>query len=374
MSFVKATRKKAKARIAIEGPSGSGKTYTALLWAKTLGSKIALIDSERSSSCLYDNIVDFDVSLLETFSPADYVREIELAASAGYDVLVIDSLTHAWSGKGGALEMVDQAAKRSKSANSFAAWREVTPEHDRLVTAILNFPGHVICTLRVKSEYVLEKDEKGRTVPRRIGLAPIQRDGLEYEFTVVCEMDIDHNLVVTKSRFSGLSGQVFHNPSGDHIKPFHAWLSEGAEDPVGALQKDIALAESDTALNAYVAQATKLKPTLSKQQGQLLAEAITRAKERITQQVKAALEDLAGKTEEEPNFNPQFVRDDVKALADIFKTVRSKPEYSAALSDYKELWEASPWDSHNTNYLKQYMDGARETYLTNEERQKEKAA
>ena len=149
---------------------------------------------------------------LKSFSPTDYVNAINAAEQAGYDILIIDSLTHAWSGKNGALELVDKATARLKSGNSFAAWREVTPLHNQMVDAIMASKLHVIATLRSKTEYVMEEDSRGRKVPRKIGMAPIQRDGLEYEFDVVGDMDWENRLIVTKTRCPELAGAVINRP------------------------------------------------------------------------------------------------------------------------------------------------------------------
>jgi hypothetical protein len=235
MAFVKATKKQARARIGLIGPSGSGKTYTSLRVATELAGpdgRIAVIDSERGSASKYAGIFNFDVCELETFSPDAYVRAIHDAENAGYDVIVVDSLTHAWSGKEGALEQVDKAAARSKMGNSFAAWREVTPMHNNLVDALVGSKCHLIATMRSKTEYVLEKDERtGKTVPRKIGMAPIQRDGMEYEFDVFGDMDHDNTLVITKSRCPKLTKAVIKEPGEDFAKTLKAWLTDGAPMP-----------------------------------------------------------------------------------------------------------------------------------------------
>ena len=170
MQFTKATRQHARLRMALIGPSGSGKTYTALTIATGLGQRIAVVDTERGSASKYaGDLFNFDVLELEQFSPRQYVQAIQAAAQAGYEVLVVDSLSHAWIGKGGALEMVDHVTARMKSSNSFAAWREVTPEHNALVDAILHSPCHVIATMRAKTEYLVEKDERtGKSGPRKV--------------------------------------------------------------------------------------------------------------------------------------------------------------------------------------------------------------
>lgn len=235
--FSKATRKKSRARVALVGPSGSGKTYTALILARGLvGAEgtIAVIDTERASASKYaGEVAEFDALDLDHHSPKEYVDAIKDAAREGYDCLVIDSLSHAWSGRGGALEQVDQAAKRTQG-NSYVAWRDVTPQHNALVDAILTYPGHVIVTMRAKTEYVLEEGKNGKKTPRKVGMAPIQRDGMEYEFDVVADMDLDHNMIISKSRCSALADEVFARPTAAVADTLRAWLSDGADAPAPA--------------------------------------------------------------------------------------------------------------------------------------------
>ena len=228
--FVKATKKQAKARIAIDGPSGSGKTYTSLIAATALakGGKIAVIDTERGSASLYSEKFDFDVlELNPPFSPEIYHGAIKAAENAGYAVIVIDSLSHAWEGEGGALDMADDATKRQKTQNSYTAWREVTPIHRAMVDAILQSKCHVVVTMRSKMEYVQEKNSDGRTVINKVGMAPIQRSGMEYEFTIVGDMDLDNTIVISKSRYEPFSGRVQKKPGIEFFKPFVDWLNSG---------------------------------------------------------------------------------------------------------------------------------------------------
>lgn len=228
MGFQRATKRQAKLRMALIGPSGSGKTMSALKIATQLGGKVALTDTERGSASKYADKFEFDVLELENFHPQRYIEAIHEAEEAGYDVLIIDSLSHAWSGKDGALELVDKAAKRNQSGNSFGAWREVTPLHNALVDAILGAKLHVIVTMRSKMEYVQEKDDKGRTVVRKVGLQPVQRDGMEYEFDVIGDMTIDHDLIVGKTRCESLDGQTYRNAGKEVAVILKAWLTDGA--------------------------------------------------------------------------------------------------------------------------------------------------
>jgi len=229
--FVKASRRRARLHMALIGPAGSGKTYTALRVGCALGRRVALIDTERSSSCNYAELFDFDVCELESHHPQRYVEAIRAAEAAGYDVLIIDSLSHAWAGKDGALALVDAATRRSKSRNGFAAWREVTPLHNELVDAILSPKCHVITTIRAKMGYVQEKDDKGRTRIRKVGMKPLQRDGMEYEFDIVGDMDIDNYLVITKSRCPELKGAVIHQPGEPFAEVIKSWFDSDGGPP-----------------------------------------------------------------------------------------------------------------------------------------------
>jgi hypothetical protein len=227
-TFTPATQEQARLRLALDGPAGSGKTFTALRVAVALGRRVALVDTERGSASKYANLFSFDALNLSNFNPENYVGAIRAAEEAGYDVLVIDSLSHAWMGEGGALQMVDQAAKRSQSGNSFAAWRDVTPIHNKLVDAMLGCKCHLIVTMRSKTEWVVEKDERsGKSTPRKIGMAPIQRDGMEYEFDVVGDLDQAHNLIISKSRCPEVDSAVISKPGEDFAKTLLAWLGQG---------------------------------------------------------------------------------------------------------------------------------------------------
>lgn len=233
MAFQKATKKQAKGRMAIDGPSGSGKTFTALRVAKALSpaGKIAVIDTERGSASKYADLFSFDVcEIADDFHPKHYIEALKDAEAAGYEVVVIDSLSHAWEGAGGVLELTDKAAARSKTGNSYTAWRETTPIHNQLINAMLQSKCHVIATMRSKTEYVLQEDDRGKKVPKKIGMAPVQRAGMEYEFDVVVDMDLEHRGIVAKTRCYALKDGVFMEPGeADLGKTFAEWLNSGDE-------------------------------------------------------------------------------------------------------------------------------------------------
>jgi hypothetical protein len=229
LQFAPATKEKSKARIALIGPSGSGKTYTALSLAAGLGANIGLIDTENGSASKYADDFKFSTLSLTEFSPATYVEAIKAAEQAGFDVLIIDSLSHAWMGRGGALEMVDREAAKSTSGNSFAAWRKVTPEHNHLVEALVQCSIHLIVTMRSKTEYVLQANDRGKIEPKKVGMAPVQRDGLEYEFDITADLDLDHNFMVSKTRCRLLDGAVVNKAGFETAQTIKAWLSDGVE-------------------------------------------------------------------------------------------------------------------------------------------------
>lgn len=231
LQFTQATKEKAKARVALCGPSGSGKTFTGLTIATALGSRIGVIDTERGSASKYADEFAFDRLELDQYDPRILVDALGVAAGAGFDVVVVDSLTHFWSGSGGMLEQVDAIARRSSSNNTFAAWKDARPLERRMIDALVSYPGHVVVTMRSKTKYEIDQSS-GRSAPRKVGLAPEQRDGIEYEFDIVGDMDPDNVLTVTKSRARSLSGSVVAQPTMEFGLKIRDWLEAGAEPAV----------------------------------------------------------------------------------------------------------------------------------------------
>jgi hypothetical protein len=228
MAIRKAERKKAKLRLGIAAPSGAGKTYSSLLLAFGMGGKIGLIDTEHGSGDLYADMGNYDIwSIAAPYTVDKYLEAIKAFEDEGYTTIIIDSLSHAWAGDGGLLDKQGKAA--DKSGNSWQAWRQVTPKHNKLVDAMLQSPCHIIATMRSKTEYVQEKDERtGKQVIRKVGMAPVMRDGIEYEFTVFLDIGMDHTAVTTKDRTRLFDGQYFAvtQKTGQQLL---AWLETGAE-------------------------------------------------------------------------------------------------------------------------------------------------
>ena len=234
LQFSRATKRKAKLRMALLGGAGSGKTFSALQIGRALvgpEARIALMDTEHGSASKYADLWQFDSVEPSDFSVETYLQVIQAAEQGGYDLLILDSLSHAWAGKGGLLEFVDNQAKRNSSGNTFGAWRDATPKHNALVEAMIGAKCHLIVTMRVKMEYVQERDDRGKTTIRKVGLQPVQRDGLEYEFDVVGDLTAENELVITKTRCPALKGQVYPTPGENIAAPLRAWLEGGAEAP-----------------------------------------------------------------------------------------------------------------------------------------------
>jgi len=231
MAFTKAVKSKAKLRLCLVGPAGGGKTYSALAigtgLAKKMGGKVALIDTEHGSASKYAGLFDFDTLQLDEFTAENYIKGIKDAKD--YDVLIIDSLSHAWSGIGGILDQKNTMDARG--GNSFTNWGKLTPVLNRLVETILSSPTHIIATLRSKMEYVQDKDSNGKTTIRKVGMQPVMRDGIEYEFDLVGDLDVDNNFVVSKTRCPALNGKVVRHPNGEISQALWDWLSDGAEAP-----------------------------------------------------------------------------------------------------------------------------------------------
>jgi len=196
-----------------------------------MGGKIAVIDTERGSAAKYSDLFDFDVLNLEDFHPDNYIEAMKAAEKAGYDILVIDSTTHEWNGKNGILELHEAAVQRSRSKNSYTAWAEVTPLHNKFIDAILNSKCHIIASVRSKTDYVQDKDQNGKTEIRKVGMASIQREGFDYEYDIMIEMDLNHNGVIMKTRCAALDGKVFKRPGREFAEILNAWLSDGAPIP-----------------------------------------------------------------------------------------------------------------------------------------------
>lgn len=230
--FKKASKSLAKAKIAITGPAGSGKTLSSLLLAKGLGGKVGVIDSENNSASLYEDRFPgweyYTLPINPPYTAQKYVKAIDVAIQEGFDVLIIDSLSHVWAAEGGLLQQKE--ALDSRGGNSFTNWGSITKLYEQLKGKILHSPIHVICTMRSKQEYLVEQNDKGKAAPKKIGLAPIMRDGMEYEFTVVFDVGMDHQFMVSKDRTDLFDG-VVATITEDTGKTIKEWLTKPQTPP-----------------------------------------------------------------------------------------------------------------------------------------------
>jgi hypothetical protein len=224
MEIRKALRKQAKIKLALQGSSGSGKTYSALLLASgmTAWPKIAVIDTENHSADLYAHLGEFNVlQLSKPFSPERYISAIEICEQEGMEVIIIDSITHEWEGSGGILDI-----HGNMQGNSFTNWAKITPRHNAFVQKILESHCHIITTIRTKTDYVLS-EKNGKMVPEKVGMKGITRDGMDYEFTTVFDLDLKHNASASKDR----TGLFMDKPEGiitkEHGVRILQWCSKG---------------------------------------------------------------------------------------------------------------------------------------------------
>ena len=224
VQFEKASKKKARLRCAIFGPSGAGKTFTALRMATGIGGRIALIDTEHRTASKYADRFEFDTCDLEQNDIVNYVEAIGQAAE--YDVLIIDSMSHGWRAL---LEEVDRLASTKYRGNTWSAWSEGTPKQRGMVEALLSFPGHIIATMRSKTEWTTEQTDNGKSRPVRVGLAPDQGKGIEYEFDLLIEMTTEHVATIIKDRSGKFQDQIITKPDEKFGKDLAAWLDDGAE-------------------------------------------------------------------------------------------------------------------------------------------------
>jgi hypothetical protein len=262
--FQKAIRAKAYIKLGVMGVAGSGKTYSSLLLARGLvGEKgrIAVIDTENNSSTLYGHLTDFDQCEIAprangAFHHQDFIDAIRAAEAEGYDCIIVDSFSHLWQAILAEKEKLD---KESKTGNSFTNWAVATKDFNASVQSLLQCKMHVIACMRSKTEYVVETNEKGRSAPRKVGLAPVMRDGIEYEFTTVFDLNLDNTVSISKDR-TGLfvrdSGFVITKETGRKI---YEWIDGGADviDRKGIYEKVKALVSEGGILQDDVVKEVK---------------------------------------------------------------------------------------------------------------------
>lgn len=237
MELKRATRKQVKLRLGMSAVSGGGKTYSALLLAYGMTndwSKIAVIDTENGSASLYSNLGEFlTIDLQAPYTPERYIQAIQTCENAGMEVIIIDSITHEWDGKGGLLEI-----HGAMKGNSFTNWSSLTPRHQKFIDAILHSKCHVITTVRRKQDYEMTLNDKGKQTPVKVGLKEITREGFEYELTLNFNLEVNHMATASKDRTGLFMGQPQFIITPETGKTLMDWCASGA-DPVKEAYKTI---------------------------------------------------------------------------------------------------------------------------------------
>ena len=237
MQLRQSERKKAKIKLALQGSAGSGKTYSSLLLAQGLTngdfSKVAVIDTENGSADLYAHLGQYNVLTLAppSFTPENYIKAIEVCEKAGMEVIVLDSISQSWE------ELLDYHS--SLAGNSFTNWAKVTPRQNAFIDKILQCDAHVIATMRTKQDYVLNQKD-GKFTPEKVGLKAVQRNDLDYEFTIVFDVDIKHFAVSSKDRTGLFMDKPEFKITSNTGKKILDWCNSG-----NATDKPIVLTEQE---------------------------------------------------------------------------------------------------------------------------------
>lgn len=226
MQLRKVSRKKAKIRLGLSSVSGGGKTFSALLIAKGITgdwSKVAIIDSENAAD-LYAHLGDFNVLPIEApFPPEKYISAIKACEKAGMEVIIVDSITHEWEGKGGCLEI------KESLGGKYQDWAKVTPRHQAFIDAILQSPCHMITTVRRKQDYEMTKDNAGKVKVEKAGLREVTREGFEYELTINLELDMSHHATASKDRTGLFMGKPAFIPTEETGRIIAEWCEIGED-------------------------------------------------------------------------------------------------------------------------------------------------
>ena len=327
MAFSKAQRENLYLRCALFGPSGSGKTMTALRIAKGIAEKmnvpVAVIDSEARSASKYADRFQFDVDNLEKKTVEHYITSMNEAAKSGYKVLVIDSLSHAWREL---TDEVDRITQASQSKNSVLSWAKVNPKQKRLIDTILNFPGHLIVTMRSKTEWVINEGKNGKTAPEKLGLAPEQGKGIEYEFDMLCEINQAHQATITKDRTGKFQDEVIEKPGEDFGIALYEWLAGGVNE-INTLPTVENITKSLTSKPVSEVKIKSNKPGVTQKDSSLKTQGNTVIEE-IGMIITTVKDGKACFSEDEKEGARQIIRDtklDEKGITDLkeFKTFLS---------------------------------------------------
>ena len=277
MQIQKAKRNAAKIKLSLAGASGSGKSFSSIMLAYGLCkdfNKICVIDTENHSASLYSHLGDFNViNISAPFHPDKYIEAIKLCEEAGMEVVIIDNATHAWSGKGGCLELHEKETAKMKIPNSFTAWNMITPIYQRYIDAIINSSCHIICALRSKTEYVMS-ERNGRQVPQKTGTAPMIRDGFDFEMSVAFDLDQQHKAFCTKDRTGLFQDKESFVITPDTGRKLLQWCNNGEAISVDEVSRRIggvaSIKELLALFNEFPQYKESLKPEYETRKRQIM--------------------------------------------------------------------------------------------------------
>jgi len=277
MKLRTAQRNQAKIKLALEGVSGSGKTMSALLLVSGMAdwSKIAVIDTEKHSADLYAHLGEYNVlQLSKPFTPERYIKAIEVCENASMEVVIIDSVSHEWEGSGGILDL-----HGNMPGNSFTNWAKMTPRHNAFVQKILESPCHIICTIRTKTDYAMV-EKNGKYAVEKLGMKGITRDGMDYEFTLVFDLNIKHQATASKDRTGLFMDKPEEVISAAHGKKILQWCDSGIS--LAEIKSQISSAQSveklRDILRSYPEYKTVLEPLAIARKEQIHANIINHTK------------------------------------------------------------------------------------------------
>ncbi|GHU97948.1 hypothetical protein FACS189483_05240 [Spirochaetia bacterium] len=327
MAFVEAERTQLYLRCALFGPSGSGKTMTALRMAKGIAEKMgvryAVIDTEARSASKYADRYKFVVDNLENKTVDGYIKAMHEAYDAGYKVLVIDSLSHAWREL---TDEVDRITQASNSKNSFLSWAKVNPKQKRLVEAILHFPGHIIATMRSKTEWIVGEGKGGKTAPEKLGLAPEQGKGIEYEFDLLVELNQQHQAIVTKDRTGKFQDETIDKPGEEFGAALFDWLASGNAIPQTPQSAAVPTVPAATAQKTNQNTPVKSTPAATTQNTETASEGDT---------VLLEIADVIGTVA--ADGKPYFTEEEKEEARQLVRGVKKDKNGVKELRDFKDL-------------------------------------
>jgi len=331
MAFEKAERTQLYLRCALFGPSGSGKTMTALRMAKGIAEKInvpvAVIDTEARSASKYADRFAFEVDNLKEKTIDHYIASMNEAAKAGYKVLVIDSLSHAWREL---TDEVDRITQASTSRNSVLSWAKVNPKQKRLINAILNFPGHLIVTMRSKTEWIIGEGKNGKTAPEKLGLAPEQGKGIEYEFDLLVEMNQAHQATVTKDRTGKFQDETIDKPGEDFGVALYEWLTSGVEE-----KNTLPTVESITKTKASIPASKPEKKTAAPAKAQSGKSSAPAKGQSLKEQGNVLMKEIGAIITSANNGTAYFSEDEKEEARQIIKDTKPDEKGISDLRDFK---------------------------------------